>query len=144
MTQAVSCQSAIIAYDTVVTNAPATSGGFEPTYDAMRPADKPRKNIPTVAGSMNRPACVTVAPKPKPALSGVCTNAGRNAIGAYTPAPNSTGRGLVGRPAGRGLPRMPTSGTPAPASTTTHTTTSTSARTSRPTTRPDSQPQVGP
>src|SRR4051812_12420490 len=111
MTQAVSCQSAIIAYDTVVTNAPATSGGFEPTYDAMRPADKPRKNIPTVAGSMNRPACVTVAPKPKPALSGVCTNAGRNAIGAYITAPNSNATRLVVQTAGRRIIRMSTSGT---------------------------------
>src|SRR4051812_37768909 len=122
MTQAVSCQSAIIAYDTVVRNAPATRGGFEPTYDAMRPADKPRKNIPTVAGSMNRPACVPVAQKPKPPLPGFCTTAGRNARGAYIAAPNSNATGLVSQPAGRHIPRLPRGGPADPASTTTHTT----------------------
>src|SRR5438552_2457341 len=126
------------------TSAPSSSGSFEPTALERRPDTGPANSIPTVAGTMKTPACVTVAPKPKPVAFGSSTNSGTRTNEANIPKPNTSAARFVVHTGRSLIMRMSTSGALLRDSAHTHAAASTTALAKSPTVRADVHPQLGP
>src|SRR5438874_13389613 len=90
--------------------APSTRGTFDPTVAESRPDTGPTSSIPTVAGTMKRPASVTEAPKPNPVDDGSSTNWGTRMNDANIPNPITSAARLVVQTGRRRIIRMSTSG----------------------------------
>ena len=89
---------------------PINSGSFDPYRPPIQPETGPATSMTRAEGSMNRPAAVTVAPKPKPALVGTWTNWGIRMNEPNIPKPTSSAVMLVVRTGRRRIIRMSTSG----------------------------------
>ena len=70
----------------------------------------PTTSIPTVAGTMKRPASVTEAPKPKPVDCGSSTNCGTRMNDANMPKPITSAARFVVHTGRSRIIRMSTSG----------------------------------
>src|SRR5947209_479378 len=126
------------------TSAPSSNGTFDPTVLDSRPETGPASSIPIVAGTMNTPAFVTEAPKPKPVDLGSSTNWGTSTNEANIPNPNTSAARLVVHTGRSRIIRMSTSGAALRDSAHTHAGTSTSAAANKPSVRTDVQPQLAP
>ena len=100
--------------------------------------------IVTSIGSINRPACVTLEPKPNPAAFGICMNCGTNAYTANIAAPNSSATRFVVQTAGSRIIRMSISGFRERSSTVIQATSSTTAVANNPIVNNEPQPQDRP
>ena len=126
------------------TNAPIRSGTLDPTVLDKRPDTGPASSIPSVAGTMNNPALVTEAPKPKPVLVGSSTSSGTSTNEANIPKPRTSAARLVVHTGRRRIMRMSTSGSSLRDSTRTHAAARTIAAASEPSVPAEIHPQLEP
>src|ERR1051326_7229520 len=126
------------------TSEPTSSGTFEPTVLDSRPETGPATSMPSVAGTRNRPACVTLAANPKPADFDCSTNCGTRMNEEYMPKPNSRAARFVVQTPRRRIICMSTTGEWLRHSHQIHTGISTAVATKSVRVLPEVQPQTEP